>query len=119
MAIGGSSGQVKLWYIAGNEIMASLELEKGKENINMINFCENGYFFVAGSEDANTISIWDLRKGNTACSFGGEGDKFNYTAVQFDDLGSVIALGNQQGFGQYSSYILSCSEDQQLAFSQQ
>ena len=94
MAVGCSNGTVKLWNIVGNELMASLEDIKGP--VDMINFCENGYFLAVGSSISKEARIWDLRNGNSIQNLN-EKEDFGVSCIDFDEIGSIVGLGNVEG----------------------
>lgn len=92
LGVGCSDGSVKLWNIAMNEMLTSLE-DGVAGAVDLIRFSENGFTLAVGSIGARNLKIFDLRKAKCVMSI----DIVDLVTLEFDLSGSVLAIGMASG----------------------
>lgn len=90
LASGSYDQTVKLWDLASNRLVRSLDGHRGA--VNSVAFDRQGGILASASDD-NTVRLWDVTSGRLLRSL--EGHSRAVTSVAFDPQGGTFASGSQ------------------------
>lgn len=93
-AAGGIDGQIKMYHVKTGEFAAAFDCGGP---VRAISFSENGIWFAASAEGSTTVTIFDIRKQDSAAEVKIVDTGSRVDSIQWDYTGQFLATGGPSG----------------------